>query len=142
MIGLIIIGLYAFGKLFTDKPDTPTRAVDYATLTDQARPVAGFDLLAPAKLPEGWHANAATLNIDWWHLGIVKGDHDYIGLDQVKDTSAKRAIERFADGSRPMARPTSAARPGRSARARTTARRTSARRAMSRRWSSVRHRAR
>ncbi|WP_159540157.1 DUF4245 domain-containing protein [Aeromicrobium sp. 9AM] len=100
VIGLIIIGLYAFGKLFTDKPDTPTRAVDYATLTDQARPVAGFDLLAPTKLPDGWHANAATLNIDWWHLGIVKGDHDYIGLDQVKDTSAKRAIDRFADSSR------------------------------------------
>jgi len=100
VIGLIIIGLYAFGKLFTDKPDTPTRAVDYAKLADQARPVAGFELLAPSRLPKGWHANAAQLNIDWWHLGIVRGDQDYIGLDQVKDVSVNRALERFADGTR------------------------------------------
>ena len=100
VIGLIIIGLYAFGKLFTDKPETPTRAVDYAKLTDQARPVAGFELLAPSSLPKGWHANAAQLNIDWWHLGIVRGDQDYIGLDQVKDVSVNRALERFADGTR------------------------------------------
>jgi len=100
VIGLIIIGLYAFGKLFTDKPDTPTRAVDYAKLADQARPVAGFELLAPSRLPKGWHANAAQLNIDWWHLGIVRGDRDYIGLDQVKDVSVNRALERFADGTR------------------------------------------
>jgi hypothetical protein len=99
VIGLIILALYGFGKLFTDKPDNPTPAVDYAKLTDQARPVAGFELLAPSILPEGWHANAASLNIDWWHLGIVRGDHGYIGLDQVK-ASGNRAIDRFADGSR------------------------------------------
>ncbi|KAA1400271.1 DUF4245 family protein [Aeromicrobium ginsengisoli] len=101
VIGVIIIGLYGIGKVFSDKPDSPTPAVDYAKLTDQARPVAGFELLAPSSLPRGWHANAATLNIDWWHLGIVRGDQDYIGLDQVKGTSVTRAIERFADGSRP-----------------------------------------
>jgi len=100
VIGVIIIGLYGFGKLFTDKPDTPTRSVDYAKLTDQARPVAGFELLAPSSLPKGWRANNAQLNVDWWHLGIVRGDQDYIGLDQVKGASVTRAIERFADGSR------------------------------------------
>ena len=100
VIGLIIIGLYAFGKLFTQDPESPTPAVDYATIVDQVRPVAGFDLLAPSSLPEGWKANNATFNIDWWHLGIVRGDDDYIGLEQVKGGSVTRAIESFADGSR------------------------------------------
>lgn len=99
VIGLIVLGLYAFGRLFTQEPDSPVDAVDYATIVDQARPAAGFDLLAPSKLPKGWEANSASLNIDWWHLGVVTNDDEYIGLEQIKG-STDRAVDRFAEGSK------------------------------------------
>lgn len=99
VIGLIVLGLYAFGKLFTQEPETPTPVIDYATIVEQVRPVADFEVLAPASLPKGWKANKASYDIEGWHLGIVRGDKDYIGLDQAK-VSVARAVERFADGSK------------------------------------------
>ena len=99
VIGLIVLGLYAFGKLFTQEPDSPTPAVDYATIVDQVRPVAGFDVLAPPSLPKGWKANRASYDIEGWHLGVLTDDEEYIGLDQAK-VSVDRAVERFADGSK------------------------------------------
>ena len=99
VIGLIIVGLYAFGKLFTQEPESPAPTIDYATIVDQARPAAGFDLLAPASLPKGWKATSASLNIDWWHLGVLTDDEEYIGLEQIKG-SVNRAVERFSDGSK------------------------------------------
>jgi hypothetical protein len=99
VIGLIVLGLYAFGKLFTQEPESPVDAIDYATIVEQARPVAGFDLLAPSSLPKGWKATSASLNIDWWHLGVLTKDDEYIGLEQIKG-STDRAVDRFADGSK------------------------------------------
>jgi hypothetical protein len=99
VIGLIILGLYAFGKLFTQEPDTPTPTIDYATIVDQVRPVADFEVLAPSSLPKGWKANSATFDIEGWHLGVLTDDEDYIGLDQA-EVSVGRAVERFADGSK------------------------------------------
>ena len=99
VIGLIIVGLYAFGKLFTQEPDTPTPKIDYAQVVRQVRPIADFEVLAPSSLPKGWKANSASYDIEGWHLGIVRGDQDYIGLDQAK-VSVARAVERFADGSK------------------------------------------
>ncbi len=100
VIGLIVLGLYAFGKLFTQEPESPVNAIDYATIVEQARPAAGFDLLAPTSLPKGWKATSATLNIEWWHLGVLTDDDEYIGLEQIKG-SVDRAVDRFADGSKP-----------------------------------------
>jgi hypothetical protein len=98
VLGLIVLALYGFGKLFTQEPETPTPAVDYATIVDQVRPVADFEVLAPPSLPKGWKANRASFDIEGWHLGVLTDDKDYIGLDQAK-VSVDRAVERFADGS-------------------------------------------
>ena len=99
VIALIVLGLYGFGKLFTQEPDTPTPTIDYATIVDQARPAAGFELLAPESLPKRWRANGARFNVDEWHLGVLTDDEEYIGLEQIKG-SVDRAIDRFADGSK------------------------------------------
>jgi hypothetical protein len=99
VIGLIILALYGIGKIFTQEPESATPAIDYATIVDQARPAAGFELLAPSSLPKGWKATTASLNIDWWHLGVLTADEEYIGLEQVK-VSVDRAVDRFANGSK------------------------------------------
>lgn len=99
VLGVIVLGLYGFGQLFSREPETPTPAVDYATIVDQVRPVADFKVLAPSSLPKGWQANKASFDIEGWHLGVLTDDKEYIGLDQAT-VSVERAVERFADGSK------------------------------------------
>ena len=100
VIGLIILGLWLFGRLlFTDDEPVSLPAVDYRTTVDQARPAASYPLLAPEALPKGWRATSARFTPTTWHLGIQStGDEDYIGLEQVP-VSVTRAVERFAEGS-------------------------------------------
>jgi hypothetical protein len=99
VIGLIVLGLYAFGQLFTQEPESATPEVDYAQIVEQARPAVDFDLLAPASLPAGWKATTARLKPEWWHLGVLTDDEEYLGLEQVT-VSVNRAIDRFAEESR------------------------------------------
>ena len=99
LIALIILALWGFGKLFTNTPDSPVKAVDYASTVSSARPAADFELLAPRSLPAGWKATSARFNPRSWHLGVLTADDDYIGLEQVKLT-VPRAVDRFARGSK------------------------------------------
>lgn len=99
VIGLIIVAIYAFGKLFTQEPEDPVKAIDYTTVVGQARPAAEFKLLAPTSLPKGWKATSARFNPTAWHLGVLTDDEEYIGLEQIKG-SVTRAIDTFADGSK------------------------------------------
>jgi uncharacterized protein DUF4245 len=99
LLGLILVTLFGVGKLLTVTPDEPTHPVDYRSAVESSRKVADFDLLAPTKLPQGWRATSVRFDPDAWHLGVLTADDDYVGLEQVR-TGEKRAIERFAEGSR------------------------------------------
>jgi hypothetical protein len=100
VIALIILAVWGIGKFFTRNPDTPVKAIDYATIVQQARPVAGFDLLAPRSLPQGWIATSARFEAKKsWHLGVLTDDEDYIGLEQVT-AGVDRAVDRFAEDSK------------------------------------------
>jgi hypothetical protein len=59
VIGAVIVGLYGIGQLFTAKPESTVKPIDYASVVAQARPAATFPLLAPADLPKGWRATSA-----------------------------------------------------------------------------------
>ena len=98
VLGGIILTLFVVGRIVTITPDQPTRAVDYREAVESSRTVAEFDLYAPRSLPEGWRATSVRFEENAWHLGVVTDDDDYIGLEQVTD-STKRAIERFGEGS-------------------------------------------
>ena len=99
VIGAVIVGLYGIGQLFTSKPEATVKPIDYASVVAQARPAATFPLLAPADLPQGWKATSARFQENGWHLGVLTGSDDYVGLEQLKSAPA-RAIDRFADGSK------------------------------------------
>jgi hypothetical protein len=99
VIGVIILGLYAFGRLFTSTPENTVKTIDYVTVAEQARPAAAFPLLAPSELPKGWRATSARFQTNGWHLGVLTDDDDYVGLEQLKG-SADRAIDRFAEDSK------------------------------------------
>lgn len=99
VIAAIILGLYGFGQLFTATPENKVKAIDYVSVVEQARPAASFPLVAPAALPEGWRATSARFQTSGWHLGVLTDDDNYVGLEQIR-SSADRAIDRFAEGSR------------------------------------------
>jgi hypothetical protein len=99
VIGAVIVGLYFVGQLFTAKPETTVKPIDYATVVAQARPAATFPLLAPADLPKGWRATSARFQENGWHLGVLTASDDYVGLEQLKSTPA-RTIDRFAADSK------------------------------------------
>jgi hypothetical protein len=99
VLGGIILTLFVVGRIVTITPDQPTRAVDYREALESSRTVAEFDLYAPRSLPEGWRATSVRFEENAWHLGVVTDEDDYVGLEQVTD-STKRAIDRFGQGSR------------------------------------------
>src|SRR5688500_18677482 len=99
VLGGIILALSVVGRIVTITPDQPTRPVDYREAVESSRTVAEFDLYAPRSLPEGWRATSVRFEENAWHLGVLTDEDDYVGLEQVTD-SPKRAIERFAAGSR------------------------------------------
>jgi hypothetical protein len=100
VIGLVLLGLYGVGQLFTSGSDkAEVKTVDYAAVVGQARPAATFPLLAPTELPPGWRATSARFQTNGWHLGVLTDDDDYVGLEQIR-SSVDRAVDRFAEGSR------------------------------------------
>lgn len=96
---LVIVAIWGFSKLFTQKPDSPTPSVDYASTVKSARPAADFPLLAPPSLPAGWKATSVRFSPQSWHLGVLTRVGDYIGLEQAK-ISVDRAVDEFAKGSK------------------------------------------
>ncbi|WP_159085895.1 DUF4245 domain-containing protein [Aeromicrobium chenweiae] len=101
VIGLIVLVVWAFGRIFfTNDVEKTIEPIDYAKVVEQARPAASFELLAPTSLPKGWEARSARFDPQAWHLGVFTDSGDYIGLEQIK-TSVDRAVDRFAEGSKP-----------------------------------------
>jgi hypothetical protein len=99
VLALVIVAIWGFGKLFTQKPDAPTPTVDYASTVKSARPAADFALLAPPTLPAGWKATSVRFEPKSWHLGVLTTAGDYIGLEQAK-ISVDRSVDQFAKGSK------------------------------------------
>jgi len=99
VLGLVILALWGVGRLFTNTPADPVKAIDYARIVRSARPAADFALLAPPSLPTGWKATSARFEPNSWHLGVLTADNDYIGVEQVK-VSIPQAVGEFAKDSR------------------------------------------
>jgi len=104
VIGLIILALFAFGRLFTTTPEQTVSTVDYQPIVAQARTTSDDPLLAPPTLPDGWRATSARYDpgadgaSGTWHLGVVTDDDEYIGLEQTP-LALDRAVKKWAEGS-------------------------------------------
>lgn len=104
VIVLLVIGAFAlYQSVLTDDPGDPTPALDYQTAVQAARDDAGYPVLAPAELPDGWEATSVryTPAPEWgWHLGILTDDEEYVGLEQAVIDPAD-LIESAAEGTQP-----------------------------------------
>jgi hypothetical protein len=104
VIGVIILGLFAFGKLFTSTPEEATSTVDYLGVREQAQAATDLPLLAPEQLPAGWRATSARFEPGpdgtggSWHLGVLTSDEEYLGLEQTP-VALDEAADRWAEDS-------------------------------------------
>lgn len=90
LIGAMIVTLLAIGafvllrSLTRGDLEVERDAVDYAAAAEAARG-AGFDVIAPASLPDGWKVTAVDLRQTdplRWGLGLLTDDDTFVGLRQ------------------------------------------------------------
>jgi hypothetical protein len=103
VIGVILLGLWGFGKLFTTTPEQTVSSVDYQQVVDDVRSSSDVEILAPPSLPDGWRATSARYEpgsdgtTGTWNLGVLTDDDEYLGLEQ-SSSSVRRAVDRWAEG--------------------------------------------
>jgi uncharacterized protein DUF4245 len=104
VIVLLVIGAFAiYQNVLRDDPGDPTPAVDYQTAVQAARQDAGYPVVAPTELPDGWEATSVryTPAPQWgWHVGVITDDEEYVGLEQAVIAPAD-LIESAAEGTVP-----------------------------------------
>lgn len=95
----VVLGYVAFRELNRADPASPVDEVDYTRTVEFARGQAGFDLLAPARLPEGWRATSVDFvpgEEGRWHLGMLTDEGQYVGLEQ-STASAESMVQTHVD---------------------------------------------
>jgi len=81
----VVLGFVVFRDINRADPASPVEDVDYARTAELAREEAGFELLSPPSLPEGWRATSVDFTSGprgSWHLGMLTAEEQYVGLEQ------------------------------------------------------------
>jgi hypothetical protein len=95
----VVLGFVVFRELNRSDPASPVDEVDYTRTVEFARGEAGFDLLAPPSLPDGWLATSVNFvpgDDGRWHLGMLTDEDQYVGLEQ-SSGSAESMVETHVD---------------------------------------------
>lgn len=98
LVGLVV-GLVYLQEANTGGPTNPVRPVDYRRTAAYARQQAGFDVVAPDRLPRGWRATSVTFvpqGRQRWHLGVLTAADKYVGLEQA-DSSVRSMVRTYVD---------------------------------------------
>lgn len=110
LIGALLVTLLAVGgfvlvrSLVRADLEVEQEPVDYAAAAEAARD-AGFDVVAPTKLPTGWRATSIDLSQSrppTWGIGILTDEGRFVGLrqtgDSVLDVVADNVDEEAVEG--------------------------------------------
>jgi len=96
---LVIAGFWLLRETFRTTPEGAVRSVDYARTAEYARAQASFDVLAPTTLPPEWRATSTSYLPppgERWHLGLLTGSQEYVGLEQARHSVASM-VEEYVD---------------------------------------------
>jgi len=92
---LLVIGAFVLVRSLTRADvEIEREPLDYAAAAEAARG-AGFDVVAPASLPDGWIATAVDLDQTeppLWGMGVLTDDDLFVGLRQ-EDESVQDLVE-------------------------------------------------
>ncbi len=96
---LVIAGYVAFRAVNRNDVADPVTPVDWRGPATYAREQATFTVRTPTELPDGWIASSAR----WtggrdphWHLGLLTGQRQYVGLEQ-EDRSVDDMVAEYVD---------------------------------------------
>ena len=105
MIGALLVLLVGLGTFVVLRdanrldPAPPVEAVDYVRPARFAQEEAGFEVLAPRELPQGWSATSVRFDDgdeQAWHLGLLTAEQRYIGVEQA-ERSVAAMVRDFVD---------------------------------------------
>ena len=105
MIGALLVLLVGLGTFVALRdvnrlePAPPVQPVDYVEPAQFAQEEAGFEVLAPRELPEGWRATSVRFDDgdeQSWHLGLLTAEQRYIGVEQA-ERSVAAMVRDFVD---------------------------------------------
>ena len=97
---LAVIGGYvAFRAVNRNDVADPVTPFDWRGTATYARQQADFAVLTPARLPDGWIATSARWTggrDEHWHLGLLTGQRQYLGIEQ-EDRSVEDMVAEYVD---------------------------------------------
>lgn len=101
---LAIVGVIAlYQAALSGGPSRPTPRIDYTAAARSARADAGYPILVPARLPDGWQVTSVRYapGSRWaWHVGVVTAGDEYVGLEQAP-VAAESLIDSAAKSTAP-----------------------------------------
>jgi hypothetical protein len=89
VVVLVVIAFVVFRDAVRSEVATDVENVDYVQPAAYAQDQAGFEILAPPQLPDGWRSTSVryTPGIDErWHLGLLTDEGRYVGVEQASAT--------------------------------------------------------
>lgn len=89
VVFLVVVAFVVFRGVVRSDVSTTVEEVDYVKPAAFAQEQAGFEILAPPRLPDGWRSTSVRYvpGIDErWHLGLLTDEDRYVGVEQAQST--------------------------------------------------------
>jgi hypothetical protein len=99
VVFLVVVAFVVFRGAVRSDVTTTVEEVDYVQPAAFAQEEAGFEILAPPRLPEGWRSTSVRYVPgieERWHLGLLTGEDRYVGLEQARSTE-ENLVEAHVD---------------------------------------------
>lgn len=99
VVFLVVLAFVVFRAAVRSDVTTTVENVDYAQPAAFAQEDAGFEILAPPELPEGWRSTSVRYvpGVDErWHLGLLTDEGRYVGVEQAR-SSEENLVETHVD---------------------------------------------
>jgi hypothetical protein len=99
VVFLVVVAFVVFRDAVRSDVTTTVEEIDYVQPAAFAQEQAGFEILAPPRLPEGWRSTSVryTPGIDErWHLGLLTDEDRYVGVEQARSTE-ENLVETHVD---------------------------------------------
>ena len=103
LLAVVLVLVGWIGGWFGTDAELVQEPVDYLAAAEGAADGATYRPLAPPELPDGWRATQATWDrgTEHWHLGLLTGADEYVGVEQATGLDADDLLATYADGADP-----------------------------------------
>lgn len=107
VVVLAVVAFVMFRESVRSEVAPAVQPIEYTKPAEFAQEQAGFEILAPPTLPEGWRATSVRFTPgaqERWHLGMLTEEDRYVGLEQARST-VRTMVETHVDEDAEEGRP-------------------------------------